>query len=86
MADIGKVSVSAGGVGKVVISQPNRTTIASPNYRPKPNVAMAEINDVDTTGLQDNYLLIYNGSTSKYEARSTSNISAIVTAISGGTF
>jgi hypothetical protein len=73
-------------IGKVIISQPNRTTITSPNYRPKPNVAMAEINDVDTTGIQDSYLLVYNAYTNKYEARSSANVSGTLTAIQGGTF
>jgi hypothetical protein len=88
MADIGKVKIfqSGSAFGDISISQPNRTTITSSNYRPKPNVAMSEINDVDTTGLQDNYLLIYNAFTNKYEARSSANVSGTPTAIQGGTF
>jgi len=86
MADIGNVSLSEKGVGKIVISQPNRTTITSPNYRPKPNVAFAEINDVDTTGLQDGYTIIYSAANSKFETKSSSNLSATVTNVDGGTF
>jgi hypothetical protein len=73
-------------IGKVVISQPNRTTITSPNYRPKPNVAFAEINDVDTTGLQDNYTIIYSAANSKYEVKSAANLQASVTNVIGGFF
>jgi hypothetical protein len=73
-------------IGKVVISQPNRTTITSPNYRPKPNVAFAEINDVDTTGLQDNYTIIYSAANSKYEVKSAANLQASVTNVVGGFF
>ena len=73
-------------IGKVVISQPNRTTITSPNYRPKPNVAFSEINDVDTTGLQDNYTIIYSAANSKYEVKSAANLQASVTNVIGGFF
>ena len=73
-------------IGKVVISQPNRTTITSPNYRPKPNVAFAEINDVDTTGLQDNYTIIYSAANSRYEVKSAANLQASVTNVVGGFF
>ena len=73
-------------IGKVVISQPNRTTITSPNYRPKPNVAFAEINDVDTTGLQDNYTIIYSAANSRYEVKSAANLEASVTNVVGGFF
>jgi hypothetical protein len=73
-------------IGKVVISQPNRTTITSPNYRPKPNVAFAEINDVDTTGLQDNYTIIYSAANSRYEVKSAANLEATVTNVVGGFF
>jgi hypothetical protein len=73
-------------IGKVVITQPNRTTITSPNYRPKPNVAFAEINDVDTTGLQDNFTIIYSAANSKYEVKSAANLQASVTNVIGGFF
>ena len=73
-------------IGKVVISQPNRTTITSPNYRPKPNVSFAEINDVDTTGLQDNFTIIYSSANGKFETRSAANLEASVTNVVGGFF
>jgi hypothetical protein len=73
-------------IGRVVISQPNRTTITSPNYRPKPNVSFAEINDVDTTGLQDNFTIISSSANSKYEVKSAANLQASVTNVVGGFF
>ena len=73
-------------IGRVVISQPNRTTITSPNYRPKPNVSLAEINDVDTTGLQDNFTIIYSSANSRYEVKSATNLEASVTNVIGGFF
>ena len=73
-------------IGKVVISQPNRTTITSPNYRPKPNVAFAEINDVSTLGLEDGFTIIYSAANSKFETKSSANLTASITQVFGGFF
>jgi hypothetical protein len=73
-------------IGKVVISQPNRTTITSPNYRPKPNVAFGEINDVSTLGLEDGYTIIYSAANSKFETKSSANLIASITSVFGGFF
>ena len=73
-------------IGKVVISQPNRTTITSPNYRPKPNVSFAEINDVSTLGLEDGYTIIYSAANSKFETKSSANLTASITQVFGGFF
>ena len=73
-------------IGKVVISQPNRTTITSPNYRPKPNVAFGEINDVSTLGLEDGYTIIYSAANSKFETKSSANLIASITQVFGGFF
>jgi hypothetical protein len=73
-------------IGKVVIAQPNRTTITSSNFRPKPNVSFAEINDVSTTGLEDGFTIIYNAANSKFETKSSANLTASITSVFGGLF
>jgi len=72
-------------IGRVVINQPNRTTITSPNYRPKPNVAFAEINDVSTEGLQDGYTIIFSAANNRYETKSAANLTTSIS-IFGGYF
>jgi len=72
-------------IGKVVISQPNRTTITSPNYRPKPNVAFSEINDVSTDGLEDGFTIIFSAANNRYETKSAANLTASIS-IFGGYF
>jgi hypothetical protein len=72
-------------IGKVVINQPNRTTITSPNYRPKPNVAFAEINDVSTDGLEDGYTIIFSAANNRYETKSAANLTTSIS-IFGGYF
>jgi len=73
-------------IGKVVISQPNRTTITSSNYRPKPNVAFGEINDVSTEGLEDGFTIIFSAANNKFETKSAANLQASVTNVIGGFF
>jgi len=73
-------------IGKVVIEQHKRTTITSSNFRPKPNVSFAEINDVSTTGLEDGFTIIYNAANSKFETKSSANLTASITSVFGGFF
>ena len=56
-------------LGKVTVFQPNRTTLVSPNYKPKPNVTLSEINDVSTEGVQDGFALVYSSANNRYETK-----------------
>lgn len=56
-------------LGKVTVFQPNRTTLVSPNYKPKPNVSLAEINDVSTEGVQDGYSLVFDSANNRFEMK-----------------
>jgi len=85
MSDLGKVSISQSGLGPVTVFQPNRTTITSPNYKPKPNVSLSEINDVSTEGVQNNYLLVFNSANNRYELSPAITIASSLP-IDGGTF
>jgi hypothetical protein len=40
-------------LGNITVRQSNRTTIAASDFKPKPNVSLAEINDVSTLGVED---------------------------------
>jgi hypothetical protein len=70
-------------IGRVVINQPNRSRIVAQNFAPKPNVSLAEISDVTTSGVQNGDTLVFNSATNKYEAKT---VTATVTEIIGGTF
>jgi hypothetical protein len=72
------------GIGTVTVRSTNRTSVASPNFAPKPNVSLSEINDVNTTGVQDGFTLVFNSDTGKYEASAAPP--ATVTEIKGGSF
>ena len=72
-------------LGKVTVFQPNRTTITSPNYKPKPNISLAEINDVSVDNPQNGYLLVYNSISNRYEISPATTIIGSLP-IDGGTF
>jgi hypothetical protein len=73
-------------LGPVTVGATTGTTVANLNFKPKPNVALAEIIDVSTVGVEDGYALIYNSDTEKYEAQAISNVAINITNITGGTF
>lgn len=70
-------------LGKITVFQPNRTSVVSPNYKPKPNVALAEINDVSTTDVQDGYSLVYSSANNRYEMKIATTV---LEKLDGGTF
>jgi hypothetical protein len=72
-------------IGKVTIRQPSRSTIASQNFAPKPNVTIAEISGVSTANVQNGYALIYNSATGLLEAEAIEDV-ATVSQIVGGSF
>jgi len=66
-----------------IVRQQSRSTIVAQNFAPKPNIALAEISDVSTVGVENGDALVFNSVTNKYEAKT---ITATVTEIIGGTF
>lgn len=73
-------------IGRAIVRSPTRTAIAAQNFAPKPNVSLGEINDVSTIDTQNGFTLIFNSTTSKFEAQPLSNVAVNLTQISGGTF
>lgn len=70
-------------IGKVKIGQTNRTTIVSSNFKPKPNVSLAELTDTSLTGVQNGQVIQYNSTTGKFEANT---VTATVVSVNGGSF
>jgi hypothetical protein len=70
-------------LGNITVRQSNRTTIAASDFKPKPNVSLAEINDVSTLGVEDGESLVYVSANNRYEFKIAS---AAVTTIDGGLF
>ena len=45
-------------IGRVKVTQSTRSTIVAQNFVPKPDVALAQLNDVSTQGVQNKRLLV----------------------------
>lgn len=70
-------------LGTVTIQQPNRTTITASKFAPKPDITLAQINDVYTQGVSDKQALVYSSANSRYEFQS---VAGVITEIDGGSF
>ena len=70
-------------IGRVKVTQSTRSTIVAQNFAPKPDVSLAQLNDVITQGVQNGQALIYNSVSGKYEANT---VTASVVAVNGGSF
>ena len=76
------VKINSGdNIGKVTLNQQTRSTIASQNFKPKPNVALIELTDVSIVNPQDGQVLMFESATGKYTIRQ-----AFVPEINGGQF
>ena len=75
-----------GTIGKVTVASSNKTTIASPSYKPKLNVSFSDISDANTDIRQDGDTLVFNATTGEYESRPISNVSVVIGNVNGGTF
>ena len=70
-------------IGRVKVTQSTRSTIVAQNFAPKPDVSLAQLNDVNTQDVQNGQALIYNSTTGKFEANT---VTASVVSVIGGTF
>lgn len=82
MAIIARVNTT-GTIGRATIKSSPKTAIAADTFAPKPNIALAEISDVSTTGVQDGDAIVFNSATNRYE---TKTVTATVTEVIGGFF
>lgn len=55
-----------GVIGRVAVQQTQRTIVADPKYKPKPNVAINEIIGVTASTRQQGDTLIYDANTDSY--------------------
>ena len=71
------------GIGQVTVTQPVRSTVVAQNFKPKPNVALTELTDINVAGVEDGQVLQFDSATGKFIANT---VTATVTAINGGAF
>ena len=73
-------------IGRVVVRPITKTTISAPDFTPKLNVAITDIQNVNVTVRQDGDTLIYNATTGNYESSPIQNAQIDVRNINGGRF
>lgn len=73
-------------IGKVVVRQLNRTTISSPNFEPKLNVSIEDIQSVNVSTKTDGDVLLYNSETNEYVSSPLNQAQVDLKNINGGTF
>jgi hypothetical protein len=73
-------------IGRVRITPAVRTTIADPNYKPKPNVAISELNGVNITTKTQGDVLVYDANTDTYISSPISISSVSIQRLKGGKF
>ena len=66
-------------IGKVAVNQPSRTILTATGVV-VPNIALVDLNDVNPTGLQDNYTLVYDSDTAKWVVQPANNFTAVSSA------
>jgi hypothetical protein len=73
-------------IGKVVVRPATRTTIAAPDFSPKMNIAISDIQDIDVVAKQNGDTLIYDATTGQYKSGPIDTASLIINNINGGSF
>jgi hypothetical protein len=75
-----------GTVGKVVVRPINQTTISTPNFTPKLNIALSDIQGVNIATLTNGYSLIYDSSQNEFVSKPINTADIEITNINGGRF
>jgi hypothetical protein len=74
--DLGSITLRNTTLGTITVQQPNRTTIAASDFAPKPNITLAEINDVSTEGVEDGNSLVFSSANNRYEFKIATTVLA----------
>jgi hypothetical protein len=70
-------------VGQVTVNQQTRSTVVSQNFKPKPNVALTELTDINVAGVQNGQVIQFDSATGKFIANT---VTASLVSVNGGSF
>lgn len=73
-------------IGKVVVRPVNKTTITTPNYAPRLNVALSDVQGVNVATVTNGDSLIYDSSLNQFVAKPINTAEIEITIINGGRF
>jgi hypothetical protein len=86
MLNIGKVVIGPSQPKNVIVRPINRTTISSPNFTPRLNVSIENIQSVNVSSKTDGDVLLYNSETGEYVSSPLRQAQVDITNINGGNF
>lgn len=73
-------------IGKVVVRPVNKTTITTPNFVPKLNVALSDVQGVNVSTLSNGDSLIYDSALNEFVSKPINTAEIVITIINGGRF
>jgi hypothetical protein len=86
MANIGKVVIGPSQAKNVIVRPINRTTISSPNFTPRVNVSIENIQSLNVSSKNDGDVILYNSETGEYVSSPLRQAQVDITNINGGNF
>ena len=75
-----------GTVGKVVVRSTNQTTISAPNFAPRLNIALSDVQGVNVVTVTNGDSLIYDSSLNQFVSKPINTAEIEITIINGGRF
>lgn len=73
-------------IGKVIVRPVTKTTISSPNFTPRLNVAITDIQQVNVAVRKDGDVLLYDANTGSYISSPLDQAQVDLKNINGGRF
>ena len=75
-----------GTVGKVVVRSGNQTTISAPNFAPRLNIALTDVQGVNVSTVTNGDSLIYDSTLNQFVSKPINTAEIEITIINGGRF
>lgn len=73
-------------IGKVIVRPANRTTISSPNFTPKLNVAITDIQQINIASTNNGDTLVYDATSGEFKSGPIDTAGLKIDQINGGSF
>jgi hypothetical protein len=73
-------------IGRVIVRSTDKPALVSDIFKPKVDVSIGELTDVDISDLENGHALIFNSSENKFISKRAEDLTGQITQLFGGTF
>jgi hypothetical protein len=73
-------------IGRVIVRSTDKPALVSDIFKPKVDVSIGELTDVDISDLENGHSLIFNSSENKFISKRAEDLTGQITQLFGGTF